>query len=305
MLPFPRSETDKKKIISLSEKRFDMAKKEIISFFDTENEKVYSFRKLSALFFQKKKNWKFPADMRVKDFTAFLEKTKLKPYRFDFSYAPVTLYSWGDVSVFDLTSHIKKDSYFTHYSAVFLHELTEQIPKTVYLNFEQPEKHFSTAGLTQENIDKAFSKPQRISQNIATAGDYRVCLLNGKYTDRLGVTEMTSGEGRKLYVTNTERTLIDITVRPAYAGGPFEVLKAFRNAKEIISINRLLALLKKMNFIYPYHQAIGFYLEKAGYRADRLKLMERFEKKYRFYLVHNMKETDFSEKWQIFYPKGL
>ena len=33
---------------------------------------------------------------------------------------------------------------------------------------------------------------------------------------------------------------------------------------------------KKMNYIYPYHQAIGFYLSKAGYDKDQLELLKNF-----------------------------
>lgn len=35
---------------------------------------------------------------------------------------------------------------------------------------------------------------------------------------------------KKIRVTDLERTLIDIAVRPAYSGGVFEVLEAFKNA---------------------------------------------------------------------------
>ena len=71
-----------------------------------------------------------------------------------------------------------------------------------------------------------------------------------------------------LRFTNLERTLIDAAVRPVYAGGVFEVRKAYQLAKEKVSVNRLAALLQKLNYIYPYHQAIGFYLELVP-KADR------------------------------------
>ena len=58
-------------------------------------------------------------------------------------------------------------------------------------------------------------------------------------------------------------------------------------AIERISINKLSAMLKKLNFTYPYHQAIGFYLEKAGvYSESQIKIIEKFQRKYDFYLTH-------------------
>ena len=73
-----------------------------------------------------------------------------------------------------------------------------------------------------------------------------------------------------LRFTNLERTLIDATVRPVYAGGVFEVRKAYELAKEKVSVNRLAALLQKLDYTYPYHQAIGFYSNALATRSDLL-----------------------------------
>ena len=50
-------------------------------------------------------------------------------------------------------------------------------------------------------------------------------------------------------VTGVERTLIDATVRPVYSGGINEVLTAFSRASKMVSINKLVAMLKKINYI--------------------------------------------------------
>jgi predicted transcriptional regulator of viral defense system len=131
-------------------------------------------------------------------------------------------------------------------------------------------------------------------------------MLNGMYTGNLGVIKMPGPDGETLSITNMERTLIDITVRPEYAGGIYEVLKAYRLAKDKVSINRLVAILKEINYVYPYHQAVGFYLEKAGvYKQSQLDLVQRFKMKYDFYLMHKMKDYEYSQKWRLYYPKGF
>ena len=71
-------------------------------------------------------------------------------------------------------------------------------------------------------------------------------------------------------MTNVERTLIDATVKPMYAGGVFEVAKAFALANDRLSVNKLMPMLRKLDFSYPYHQAIGYYLERAGYKSSQL-----------------------------------
>ena len=59
-------------------------------------------------------------------------------------------------------------SYFSHYAAVYLHELTEQAPNVIYLNTEQSPKYQGENSLTQAGIDAAFKRPRRVSKNIAS-----------------------------------------------------------------------------------------------------------------------------------------
>ncbi|MGA3084516.1 MAG: hypothetical protein ABSE95_06945 [Thermodesulfobacteriota bacterium] len=292
----------------MARSRFDVAKKNINSFFDDQESKIFTFHHISEILESQRQVWGLPAGLRTKKFIELLsDKTKLKITEFSFPSIKIIRYSWGDVSIFNLVSTLKENSYFTHYSAMYLNNLTEQIPKTIYLNFEQPSKIQKRGRLLQENIDRAFSRSQRISKNIATVEDYNICLLNGQFTNNLGVIELNYSEQGKISVTNIERTLIDITVRSSYAGGVFEVLKAFKNAKDKVSINKLSSMLKKLNYIYPYHQAIGYYIEKAGnYNDAQIELLrEKFKFERDFYLTYQMKDTKYSKKWRLYYPNNF
>ena len=285
--------------------RFNIAQKDIVSLFENSDSRIYTPKDLDMLLNVNRDFWRLAKSLSTKSFTELLlTKTRLTKHEFQFPSQKIVRYSWDDISVFELALSIKKNSYLTHYTASSLHGLTEQIPKVIYVNFEQPQNNRHKVELIQENIDKAFSKAQRQSQNIAIFNDYRICLLNGKFTSGLGVTKLSQEE--KISVTNLERTLIDITVRPSYSGGVFEVLGAYRRVKGAVSVNKLTAMLKKLEYLYPYHQSIGFYLEKAGvYTESQIKLLKQFDVRYDFYLAHQMKETEYSTEWRVYYPKGL
>lgn len=160
--------------------------------------------------------------------------------------------------------------------------------------------------LHQDNIDKAFERPMRTTNQIAKVKDsiYSTYFLNGKNVSGVGVVELDHNNS-KVKITNLERTLIDITVRPAYAGGVNEVLDAYILAKDKISTNKLIATLKKLDYIYPYHQSIGFYMERAGYNVQTLILLEKLPIKYNFYLTYQMKKKLYSDRWHLFFPEEL
>lgn len=215
------------------------------------------------------------------------------------------IYSWKTDDIYTVISGLKQNAYYSHYSAMFFHQLTLQIPKTYYLNHEHSSEmaHDAEKQLSQEDIDKALSGSQRKSGLFYTYKDFKVCIINGKKTNKLGVIRQSNKEQSFEY-TDLERTLIDIAIRPAYSGGIFEVLEAYRKAKEKVDIKRLAGYLKQLDYRYPYHQAVGFYLKRAGYPEKQWKLFEK-NIELKFYLTYEIRNKEFSERWQLYYPKGF
>lgn len=81
--------------------------------------------------------------------------------------------------------------------------------------------------------------------------------------------------------------------------------KAFENAKGDVSINKLVSMLQKLDFTYPYHQAIGYYLERAGYKTSQIALLDNFPKESDFYLTHGMGTTTYIENGVYLSHKGF
>ena len=286
--------------------RLNIAKKDIVKAIEALGKRVFVRAEIDDLLSQNREFWRLTQGTTTNKFIEYLvENTQLESYRFDLPYRPTIRYCWGDVPTLEVVQSLRPDGYFSHFTAMQLHGLTDQIPKTIYLNFEQK---LSGGGgqLSQEGINRAFHSKCRVSNNVTTFREFRICVLNGQNTGQLGVTTIETNEGSHLPVTNIERTLIDATVRPIYSGGPFEVARAFAAAHEQLSVNRLVSYLRKLNFTYPYHQAIGLYLERSGaYSHSQLDLLRQFEIEFDFYLAHKMGETEYVPEWRLFVPKGF
>jgi len=199
---------------------------------------------------------------------------------------------------------LRAGSYLSHTSAVFLHRLTDLIPRTVYANKEQTPKPAPTGPLRQPNLDRAFRNAPRRSTYVFSGYQSTFVLLSGKHSGDLGVNER-SIVGETLRFTDLERTLIDIVVRPHYAGGLPAVLEAFRAARDRISVNKLQATLSKLDHKYPYHQSIGFLLQLAGVSKNHLRLLKKQPMEFDFYLAHGIRDTDYDEEWRLYFPRGF
>lgn len=291
--------------------RFISVLPEIIKAFTKANKQVFDKWDISEIFEENKDKWRLPLYMDLNIFMDQLAgQTFLKEAKIEFPDVPTSrLFYYDNASVYEISSGIFPKGYLSHYSAVALWGLTEQIPKTIYITVEQsnsPAKAIRSE-LEQKNIDAAFRKPQRQSGTSSEIGEYKIILLRGKNTKNLGVSQFDDEDLKDVRLTDLERTLIDIVVRPSYSGGVSEVIKAFRNANEShkVSVNRMSGYLSRMNFIYPYHQAIGFYLEAAGYKKSQVDIFASRDKEFDFYLTYDMRDMDYSQKWRIYYPKGL
>ena len=261
---------------------------------------------MATILGENRDSWRLPSRLTVDRFIEFLSENGHLT-RITFSpgaYPEIVRYAWGKCSPYQIGLSLRPRAYLCHATALFLHGLTDQLPKTIYVNSEQSPKP-SGGSLSQEAIDRAFSREQRKSNYIFPYDSLQFVLLSGKSTGRLEVGTLRGPSGEELEVTKLERTLIDATVRPAYAGGVFQVLEAFRAARAQASVNTLIATLKKLNYAYPYHQAIGFYMEKTGYERERFMRLRKLGLEFDFYLAHGLKEKEYNQFWRLFVPKGF
>lgn len=288
--------------------RLQIARKDIIKAFQESGNRIYTQSNLASMLSTNRTLWRLAQATSAEQFASFLvERTKLRKIELKSNGQYDRLirrYIWDKVSPYEVALSVREGSYLSHGTALYLHGLTEQVPATIFANREQtPKPQGILTG--QAGIDRAFSNKPRQSNYGFRYLNWKILILSGKYTNRLEVGTITDPEGGLVQATNIERTLIDIAVRPFYAGGVFEVLKAFKAAKNRMSVNVLIATLKKLDYAYPYHQAIGFYMSRAGYEENRTHRLRKLGLHWNFYLTHDMREREFDSSWRIFYPKGF
>ncbi len=233
-----------------------------------------------------------------------LENTSMEEIRLNFPSRPIIRYSWKEIDLMEILLKLKPLSYYSHSSALNLNNLLDS-ETNVILNFEQPEKEMGDYELIQENIDRVFKGKSRVTKNVTKYKNKIICLVNGKFTNKLGVINKKH-KGYNLEYTGIERTLVDIVVRPQYSGGIQNIQKAFVNASGQFSVDKLITILKKIGHKYPYHQAIGYFMQKSNkYKEEELMKIKDLGINYVFYLEYGHKQCnlEFSKDWRIFFPK--
>lgn len=212
----------------------------------------------------------------------------------------------GTPDPYKLALDLRKNSYLTHLTAAHFNGLLTREPSEIHVNAEQSTSGYNDGALEQANIDAAFKRKQRITSNSLKYGKKTIFLINGKNTEELGVITSAHSSGFSIRLTNLERNLIDLAVRPAYAGGAKAVFNIYRSAGKRVSIPLIVSMLKDLEYSYPIHQSIGFYLQKTGQFVDKeLEPLKKLGLKYHFYLDYAITKMEFSEEWKLFYPANL
>jgi hypothetical protein len=288
--------------------KLSRAELQILDSLRTSKARAFSHSQLAALLYKERGRGALARHTTFDDFVSFLiDRGHLVPITLRSAQykQQITRYCFGSPSAFELASSIRPSGYLSHSAACRFHGLIDADSQPMYVNVEQSIKPASSASLTQTAIDRAFASKQRESKLSFTNKDTTVTILSGKNTGRLGVEERQDPVFGPVKVTNIERTLLDISVRPAYGGGIARILEAYRSARTRVSVPTITSLLETIGLIYPYAQAIGFMMERAGFAAEQCALLRPLISEFRFYLAHEMKNPAYDETWRIYHPRNL
>jgi hypothetical protein len=266
--------------------------------------RAWSRKDFQELLAEKRDEWKAPQYLTPGRLITFLLDNDFAR-RIDIKskdYGIKSRYVTGDLSLLPFACSFYKRSYISHAAALHVHGLLPE--STIYVNHEQTPKK-TTSRLSQSSIDQAFrNQPRRSSYEFQT-GTHTFVFLNGKNTGDAGVVKIIGLSGQPIRCTSLERTLIDCVVRPQYVGGITTLANALPKTIDQISTHKLVSLLAQTKYVYPYHQALGFLLQRAGMSPTKLEPLRRLPKRFKFYLDYGMKRSLYDPEWQMHYPNEL
>lgn len=287
---------------------FERAKNLIIDYFESDPQMAYTTFDIRKIFDRYRYEWRIASSKNYYQFMTFLNDSNIlnkDDLKHEYSGSEKIIMRKGIASEFDIGLTIKKDGYLSNYSAMRIHQLTLQLPKTVYVSVDKYEilNESSQKELKQEAVDKAFSKKQRTSSEVYKSeyNGYRYVFVYKKFKSKgIGVESVNN-----YMVTDLERTLIDIAIRPIYSGGVFQIVEAYKTAMKDVDTNKIYKYLEQLDYIYPYHQLIGFLMEKSGFPGEKTEIFLKKKSHINFYQTYNMSNKKLDEKWGIYYPIGL
>ena len=83
------------------------------------------------------------------------------------------------------------------------------------------------------------------------------------------------------------------------------MLAAYKGARPRVNVALLLMTLRQLDYIYPYHQAIGFYMERAGFPETQLAKVAEVEMKFDFHLAYRIESRAYSRRWRLYRPAEI
>ena len=217
----------------------------------------------------------------------------------------------NEIDSYDLAAAMLPGGYFCNLSAVYYHGLISQVPNTVYWCQETsaPRKGRSKQQVTDARVRSAFIKPRHHTSFVVKQRDHDIVIIERTRGTDHGVVAVRRQQspcpvGSR--VATLERALIDAVVSPHYNGGITSLCEYFGAAKGKLKTQKLLEIYRKLEFVYPYAQAIAFFMDHAGMQDHAEEVRRVYPPRQRFYVDHGAKSTwIYDERWMISYPKGL
>lgn len=150
--------------------------------------------------------------------------------------------------------------------------------------------------LTQEDIDNAFNKKPRRTNAYDKINKHIVVLLEANNTDAFEIIEYN---GYK--VSSLNRAFVEMISNVQYLQSSEVIIDVFTKINDKLNLDTIYNIIEKFDFIYPYFQLAGFYLEKIGFSKTELEKFYTKQSELNFYTQKNKNHYVFDKYWNIYF----
>ena len=82
-------------------------------------------------------------------------------------------------------------------------------------------------------------------------------------------------------------------------------MNIYSSARPVLKVDRLIGHLKALDYRYPYHQTIGFLMQRAGFPEQDYGKLKNPGLRFDFYLSHRIESPRYDSEWKLYYPRDL
>lgn len=202
-----------------------------------------------------------------------------------------------EFNIYDFAYSLENKSFFPMFTSLNIQGLSNYRNNFVFISRERKERNnFISRSLTQDAIDKAFTRNPRRTKAHDVINGYNLVLLESNNTEGIGIINYNGYR-----VSSINRAFIEIISNIHYFISPNNVINEFKIIKNKLDIDEILKIIEKFDFVYPYYQLAGYYLEEIGFTKNELFKFYSKKSDLIFYTIKNKKKYEFNEYWNIKY----
>ena len=202
-----------------------------------------------------------------------------------------------DFNIYNFCNSLEKNSFFSMSTALNLQGLSDFRKDYIFVSKERTTRmKQENITLNQENIDNAFSKKPRRTNAYDKIDNKVVVFLEANNSDSFGIIEY---DGYR--VSSVNRAFVEMITNIHYFQSSQNLIQVFKHTKNSIDIDKIYIIIEKFDFIYPYFQLAGFYLEKIGFFKEELTKFYQKKSDLNFYTEKNKNNYEFDKYWRVYF----
>jgi len=202
------------------------------------------------------------------------------------------------ISVDRMLLGFKKNSFYSMSSALHKLGVSEFRREFIFISQELSKKNVvRVENLSQDAIDSAFRKDYRRTHKIGKYEEKHLVFLYPKNTDSFEVITRKDGVRH----SSINRAFVEMIVNVQYFKDSLHIIDTFKPLKSKLDPDTVFEVVKRFDFIYPYFQCVGFYLEQIGFNKSELEKFKSKVGELKFYTDKKKDSYLYDEYWRMYY----